>query len=182
MGFLIFFFIVFIVIVFLLLVISKPSKHSPPPRYEHSAEEVYRVPSSRPKISAEVSEQLRSEVEEYCAQHSMTISDLVRRAIEAYIGSDSSSSSSVVSAPRTVQRMSNVIRPDGSWKCPRCGKINASYVGTCSCGVDKDSAPSMKASSRKPSYIREDGSWKCPKCGKINAKYVGTCSCGKTKE
>ena len=23
------------------------------------------------------------------------------------------------------------------WKCPNCGKINASYVGTCSCGTEK---------------------------------------------
>ena len=23
---------------------------------------------------------------------------------------------------------------DGEWKCPKCGRINANYVGTCGCG------------------------------------------------
>lgn len=23
------------------------------------------------------------------------------------------------------------------WKCPRCGAINAGYVGSCKCGMDK---------------------------------------------
>ena len=25
----------------------------------------------------------------------------------------------------------------GCWTCPKCGKVNASYVGTCGCGVSK---------------------------------------------
>ena len=27
---------------------------------------------------------------------------------------------------------------DGFWKCPKCGKYNAPYVGTCPCGQNKD--------------------------------------------
>lgn len=26
---------------------------------------------------------------------------------------------------------------NGGWKCPECGKMNASYVGTCGCGYNK---------------------------------------------
>lgn len=25
----------------------------------------------------------------------------------------------------------------GSWKCPQCGRVNASYTGTCGCGQVK---------------------------------------------
>lgn len=32
--------------------------------------------------------------------------------------------------------MSNT--PNGDWKCPECGKTNASYVGTCVCGHNKE--------------------------------------------
>lgn len=28
--------------------------------------------------------------------------------------------------------------PEGYWKCSQCGKLNASYVGTCSCGKNKE--------------------------------------------
>lgn len=27
----------------------------------------------------------------------------------------------------------------GSWKCPQCGRLNSSYVGTCGCGHAKES-------------------------------------------
>lgn len=61
--------------------------------------------------------------------------------------------------------------PD-SWKCQNCGKINASYVGTCGCGCDKNgNMPEGKAK-------QVPDSWKCQNCGKINASYVGTCGCG----
>lgn len=26
----------------------------------------------------------------------------------------------------------------GGWRCPKCGKVNASYVGTCGCGAQKE--------------------------------------------
>ncbi len=175
----------FVIVVFIVVALRSPK--SPPPHYEPTVNDNFHVPSTtKPRISADVSEQFRSEVDFYCSRHSITISELVRRAVESYIYSDQCTSpaatlsSSVDSAPKPTTRRS-VVRPDGTWQCPRCKKINASYVGTCSCGVTKDSAPTISI-PRKPSYIREDGSWKCPKCGKVNASYVGTCSCGRSKE
>lgn len=173
----------FIFIVFIIVAVRSKSS---PPRYEPIIDDDFHVPSTtRFKLSADVGERLRNDVDDYCNRHSITISELVRRSIESYIYSDQDSSSSVVSSStgtsvsKPTPRRS-VVMPDGTWKCPRCKKINASYVGTCSCGVTKDSAPSISV-PRKPSYIREDGSWKCPKCSKVNASYVGTCSCGKSK-
>lgn len=29
------------------------------------------------------------------------------------------------------------LRKTSDWVCPRCGKINSDYVGTCSCGCNK---------------------------------------------
>ena len=26
----------------------------------------------------------------------------------------------------------------GSWKCPQCGSVNASYIGTCGCSQTKE--------------------------------------------
>lgn len=174
--------IVFVFIVFIVIAVRSPK--SPPSRYEPTVDDDFRVPS-KTKLSADVGERLRSDVDDYCSRHSITISELVRRSIESYIYSDQDSFSSVVlsSADTTVSKPAprrSVVRPDGTWQCPRCKKINASYVGTCSCGVAKDSASSISI-PHKPSYIRKDGSWKCPKCGKVNTNYVGTCSCGKSK-
>jgi len=43
-------------------------------------------PSNRkPKISAEISDDLYGEVQSYCRQNSMTISDLIRKAVKSYI-------------------------------------------------------------------------------------------------
>ena len=27
--------------------------------------------------------------------------------------------------------------PEGGWVCPKCGKVNQAYTGTCSCGTAK---------------------------------------------
>ncbi len=53
---------------------------------------------------------------------------------------------------------------ENEWKCPKCGRINQNYVGTCGCG------------ELKP----ESYTWRCPKCGKINKSIsdVDVCSCG----
>lgn len=182
-----FIFVVIFLAVIAAIVIISIGKSKPP------ASSSYTPPSwmnedistgRRPRISAEVSEDFYDSVQEYCQRNSMTISSLIRNSVETYMRSNPVSDSVVIPSPKpSPRRSTTVIRPDGSWKCPRCGRINAKYVGTCSCGVDKDGAPAIKAAvSRKPYYIREDGSWKCPRCGKVNAKYVGTCSCGKTKE
>lgn len=40
----------------------------------------------------------------------------------------------------TVERKdkeSDDIAYKGSWKCPQCGRVNASYIGTCGCGQTK---------------------------------------------
>lgn len=173
----IFFFLLIAILIIVFVCVGK-SKSDSPSSYTSPTylDEPSYISDRRPRISAEVNEDFYESVQEYCQKNSMTISSLIRKAVEAYIGSDSSFvSASVGSTPRR----SAIIKADGSWKCPLCGKINAGYVGTCACGGTKDSIPNP--TPRRPSYIRADGSWKCPKCGTINASYVGTCSCGRDK-
>ena len=97
------------------------------------------------------------------------------------------------------------------WKCPKCGKINQNYVGTCGCGEGKpkdkpafnwvevhpelkkpDPVPEPEETVEEevvekpkkdapPEREPEEYEWKCPKCGKINQNYVGTCGCGEGK-
>lgn len=31
----------------------------------------------------------------------------------------------------------NDLKYNGSWKCSECGRVNASYIGTCACGKSK---------------------------------------------
>lgn len=171
-------FIIAVIIIGALLFIclykpSSPSSSYTPP--ESSAEPTI-LTGRRPRISADVSEDFYYTVQDYCRENSMTISALIRTAVESYIGSEPASAT-----PTRSTRRSTVIMSDGSWKCPSCGNLNASYVGTCSCGGTRDSAP-PKPPRKKNSYIMEDGSWRCPKCHKVNASYVGTCSCGRSKE
>jgi serine/threonine protein kinase len=95
---------------------------------------------------------------------------------------------------------------ENEWKCPKCGKIQYKYVGTCGCGETKPEnvgyyyAPTLnrrvtheddvvqfstdeKLSPTFSTFERElsENEWKCPKCGKIHYKYVGTCGCGQVK-
>lgn len=172
-------FILLIVIVF--FVIAKSDKKSHSSSTDYSSVYSYDDDSfstHKPKISAEVSENLYDAVQEYCQSNSMTISALVRKAVESYIDFDSSASGYTFS--KSTSSTSPTKKPNNYWKCPLCGKLNANYVGTCSCGGTKDSPP--KRTPKKPSYVRKDGSWKCPKCGTVNAAYVGSCSCGQNKE
>ena len=170
--------IVAIVIIGVLLYINlhEPSSHSSPYAPSEVSDEPTVLTGRRPRISADVSEDFYYTVQDYCRENSMTISALIRTAVESYIGSEPASAT-----PTRSTRRSTVIMSDGSWKCPSCGNLNASYVGTCSCGGTRDSAP-PKPPRKKNSYIMEDGSWRCPKCHKVNASYVGTCSCGRSKE
>lgn len=131
----------------------------------------------KPRISAEVSENFYDAVQEYCQNNSITISALIRKAVGSYIDFDSASSGYTFS--KSTSSISSTKNSSSYWKCPLCEKLNANYVGTCSCGGTKDSPP--KIIPKKPSYIRKDGSWKCPKCGTVNASYVGSCSCGQDK-
>lgn len=138
MGFIIF--VVLVAIIFIpiafVLISQRSSKGSPTSYYASTAEDDIRTPS-RTRLSADVSKQLRSDIDDYCSRHSITISELIRRAIESYIYSDQDSSSVNTVSLKTAPARS-VVRSDGTWKCPRCKKINASYVGTCSCGKSKE--------------------------------------------
>jgi phage FluMu protein Com len=170
-------FILLIVIVF--FVISKSDKK--PHSSSMNCNSVYSHDDSfsthKPKISAEVSENFYDAVQEYCQSNSITISALIRKAVGSYIDFDLTSSS--YTFPKSTSSTSLTKNSSNYWKCPLCEKLNANYVGTCSCGGTKDSPP--KLVPKKPSYIRKDGSWKCPKCGTVNAAYVGSCSCGQNK-
>ena len=73
----------------------------------------------------------------------------------------------------------------GKWRCT-CGKINADYVSTCSCGVSKHeakkaaSAPAPVPAPAPSAPARTPGNWRCS-CGKEHPAYVSTCSCGGNK-
>lgn len=173
-------FILLIIIVF--FIISKSDKKSRSSSTDYSSayshDDDYSFSTHKPKISAEVSENFYDAVQEYCQIHSITISALIRKAVESYIDFDATSSG--YTFPKAASSTSSTKKSSNYWKCPLCEKLNANYVGTCSCGGTKDSPP--KRTPKRPSYIRKDGSWKCPKCGTVNAAYVGSCSCGQNKE
>ena len=73
----------------------------------------------------------------------------------------------------------------GGWRC-YCGRVNASYVGTCACGRTKSENEAMSKSGYVSSApVREEkplanGEWRCT-CGRVNPSYVGTCACGKSR-
>lgn len=136
--------LIFIALAILILIIvfaivlsqsSKPTYNS----YESKPSYISDSYNRKPKIGAEVSEDFYKSIQEYCHQHSISIAALIRSAVESYIGTASISSSDVISTP--VLEKSAIVRPDGFWKCPICGLLNAGYVGTCSCGGTKDSTP-----------------------------------------
>lgn len=52
-----------------------------------------------------------------------------------------------VATPLKVERTSEPIEK-GDWICPKCGKINKKYVGSCGCGYSKN----------------QMDLWECPKC------------------
>lgn len=88
-GFLIFlliefwplFLIVFavIIIIFIANIISSSRKSS------NSYESYETSGICKPKIGTEVSEYFYDEVKQYCRKHHMTISDLIRKAVRAYM-------------------------------------------------------------------------------------------------
>ena len=95
------------------------------------------------------------------------------------------------------EKMENTTEKSLMWKCPKCGKENADYIGTCFCGFEKTNslvASNLEAklsvlsgkaetnTSVKKSTLRNTFMWKCPECGKENADYVGTCGCGFEKD
>lgn len=48
-------------------------------------------------------------------------------------------SAAVYDEPERVSHLSALVEEHNSsyWKCPQCGKNNASYTGTCGCGCEK---------------------------------------------
>lgn len=55
--------------------------------------------------------------------------------------------------------------PSGEWKCPKCGRVNGNYVGTCGCGTSKSSS----VHRWRCSNCGEMTSYEiCPKCGHSN--------------
>ncbi len=178
MLFLVVFILLIVIVFFIILKLDKRSHSSPTDYSSVYFHDDDSFSTHKPKISAEVSEYFYDAVQEYCQSNSITISALIRKAVESYIDFDPTASSYTFS--KSASSISSTKKSSNYWKCPLCEKLNADYVGTCSCGGTKDSPP--KLIPKKPSYIRKDGSWKCPKCGTINASYVGSCSCGQNKE
>lgn len=70
---------------------------------------------------------------------------------------------------------SNTAVTPGSWAC-KCGRINASYTGTCVCGRTKPDTPGATVYLQKV----EANQWQCPHCGKVNLRYITSCTCGCT--
>ena len=167
-------FLIFIVAVFIAIGVASSSRHSEsfdyPEEYSSSTKQRY-------QIGASVSPSFYNDVQNYCRRNGITISDLIRNAVRAYIGSSSTSYTNSAATPQ--------INSSGSWECPNCGRSNASYVGTCACGISQSAA--LKNPSGKPQHrsarkktVPSD-SWRCPKCGIVNSNLVGTCACGTTK-
>ncbi len=137
----------------------------------------------RYQIGAEVTKSFYDEVQDYCKLHHLTVSDLIRQSIRAYINQSLNIKES--KHMHTASDISAYSASDSSWKCPKCGRFNSSYVGTCGCGVKRVLTPSIPVhqnSSIPHITTVPKGPWKCPKCGRINQEYVGTCGCGSSKE
>lgn len=167
-------FLIFIVAVFIAIGVASSSRHSESIDYpeEHSS-----FTKQRYQIGASVSLSFYNDVQNYCRRNGITTSDLIRNAVRVYIGSSSTS--------YTNNTGTSQINSSDSWECPNCGRTNASYVGTCACGVSQSAA--LKNSSGKPQHRSSrkktvpSDSWRCPKCGIVNSNLVGTCACGTTK-
>lgn len=67
---------------------------------------------------------------------------------------DRLSSETIFKDERQTEKMP-VMPVTKEWKCPKCGKINQNYVGTCGCGESKP--------------IKDDqDKWECPNCHAMN--------------
>lgn len=65
----------------------------------------------------------------------------------------------------------------GWWDCPKCGKENPPYCGTCDCGAQRSSSNEMHFR-----YIPDASQWwKCPRCGEENPASSRFCNCGESK-
>lgn len=66
---------------------------------------------------------------------------------------------------------------EGWWDCPKCGKENPPYCGTCDCGAQKPS--SQGAHFQYAPVVRQW--WTCSRCGEENPASSRICSCGESK-
>ena len=66
---------------------EKGSQQPPYTPYIPSSSENYSVSTSnrKPKISAEVSDDLYDEVQSYCRKNSITVSDLIRKSVKSFM-------------------------------------------------------------------------------------------------
>lgn len=147
---------------------------------EYESEPIIR---QRYQVGAEVTKSFYDEVQNYCKLHHLTVSDLIRQSIYAYINQSLS-----IKDPEhlhTAPDSSTYSTSNSSWECPKCGRFNAAYVGTCGCGIKRVITPSFQVhqnNSTPHMTTVPKGPWKCPKCGRINQEYVGTCGCGSSRE
>ena len=147
---------------------------------EYESEPIIR---QRYQVGAEVTKSFYDEVQDYCKLHHLTVSDLIRQSIYAYINQSLS-----IKDPEhlhTAPDSSTSSTSNSSWECPKCGRFNAAYVGTCGCGIKRVITPSFQVhqnNSTPHMTTVPKGPWKCPKCGRINQEYVGTCGCGSSRE
>lgn len=85
-------FLVLVCIVFMIILFTRgksDSNHSSEYNTDEYGWQTYgSQTNSRPKISAEVSDSMHSQIKRYCSSHSMTISDLVRKSVKDYMDSN----------------------------------------------------------------------------------------------
>ncbi|MBQ9866068.1 MAG: hypothetical protein IJM34_03530 [Lachnospiraceae bacterium] len=95
-------------------------------------------------------------------------------------------------------------RSDVRWECAFCGKVNAGFMGFCTCGKSRTESYSKRkeqsiadkietmgkteslgttvaTEKTEGSKLRNDARWKCAFCGKDNPGFMGFCTCGKSR-
>ena len=77
-------FVILVGIIIILILCSRSSKSEYTYEYKPAEEEEYHVKRT-PKISAEITETLDNRVRNYCSNHSLSISDLIRKAVTDYM-------------------------------------------------------------------------------------------------
>ena len=85
----VFIFIILVIIAIIVFAINheKGSQQPPYTPYISSPSDNYStsISNRKPKISAEVSDDLYNEVQSYCRKNSITVSDLIRRSVKSFM-------------------------------------------------------------------------------------------------
>lgn len=66
------------------------------------------------------------------------------------LGAGQNTDDQEVAAPIKIERTSEPVEK-GDWICPKCGRVNKKYVGSCGCGYSKN----------------QNDLWECPKCNAL---------------